>query len=259
MLWQIRHFLNEVSPLATSCAIPAPVDVAISAAATISVLVIVIMRPFPFGVGPALGDVGHALLGRKFGPQAFKTRQRSVSTANWPHRRSPIGRASGNSSCQLIFDCCSRRDSSRREDGKNLGVMFFFDLFIEVAFIFPKAEDIEGQSAAGSQAPQSDIVERTAADQTRSIMQIPTVLVCGAGIAGPTLAYWLKCSGFAPTVLERAPTLRSSGYVIDFWGLGYDIAEKMGLLPQILNQGYHVKELRVLDGHGKRVSRHQGI
>jgi hypothetical protein len=70
MLWQIRHFLNEVSPLATSCAIPAPVDVAISATATISVLVI--MRPFPFGVGPALGAFGHAPLGRKFGPQPFK-------------------------------------------------------------------------------------------------------------------------------------------------------------------------------------------
>src|SRR6516164_8921849 len=74
MLWQIRHFLNEISPLATSCAIPAPVDVAISPTATISVLVI--MRPFPFGAGPALG---------KFGPQPYKRRRRSVSTANWPH------------------------------------------------------------------------------------------------------------------------------------------------------------------------------
>jgi hypothetical protein len=90
MLWQITHFLNEISPLATSCAIPASVDVAISATATISVLVI--MRPFPFGAGPALGDAGHAPLGRKFGPQPFKRRRRSVSTANWPHRRGPASR-----------------------------------------------------------------------------------------------------------------------------------------------------------------------
>jgi 2-polyprenyl-6-methoxyphenol hydroxylase-like FAD-dependent oxidoreductase len=54
--------------------------------------------------------------------------------------------------------------------------------------------------------------------------------------------------------LERAPGLRSSGYVIDFWGLGYDIAEKMDLLPQLLNEGYHVNELRVVDRHGERVS-----
>jgi 2-polyprenyl-6-methoxyphenol hydroxylase-like FAD-dependent oxidoreductase len=85
-------------------------------------------------------------------------------------------------------------------------------------------------------------------------MQKNTVLVCGAGIAGPTLAYWLKRGGFAPTILERAPALRSSGYVIDFWGLGYDIAEKMGLLPGLLREGYHVKELRIVDAHGKRVS-----
>lgn len=85
-------------------------------------------------------------------------------------------------------------------------------------------------------------------------MHTNTVLVCGAGIAGPTLAYWLKRNGFAPTILERAPTLRSSGYVIDFWGLGYDIAEKMDLLPQLLSEGYHVKELRVVDGRGRRVS-----
>jgi 2-polyprenyl-6-methoxyphenol hydroxylase-like FAD-dependent oxidoreductase len=85
-------------------------------------------------------------------------------------------------------------------------------------------------------------------------MQTNTILVCGAGIAGPTLAFWLKRAGFSPTVLERAPALRSSGYVIDFWGIGYDIAEKMGLLPGILGEGYHVKELRVVDSRGHRIS-----
>ena len=85
-------------------------------------------------------------------------------------------------------------------------------------------------------------------------MQTNTILVCGAGIAGPTLAFWLKRAGFAPTVVERAPALRSSGYVIDFWGIGYDIAEKMDLLPGLLTKGYHVKELRIVDSHGRRIS-----
>ena len=85
-------------------------------------------------------------------------------------------------------------------------------------------------------------------------MHTNTILVCGAGIAGPTLAFWLKRAGFAPTVLERAPALRSSGYVIDFWGTGYDIVEKMGLLPGLLGEGYHVKELRIVDGRGHRIS-----
>jgi 2-polyprenyl-6-methoxyphenol hydroxylase-like FAD-dependent oxidoreductase len=68
------------------------------------------------------------------------------------------------------------------------------------------------------------------------------------------VAYWLERFGFAPTLLERAPTLRSGGYVIDFWGLGYDIAEKMGLLPRLRSAGYSVKELRIVDARGDRIS-----
>ena len=85
-------------------------------------------------------------------------------------------------------------------------------------------------------------------------MSRPTVLISGAGIAGPTLAYWLKRAGFAPTLLESAPALRSGGYVIDFWGLGYDIAERMGLVPEILRAGYHIREMRIVDAAGKRIS-----
>ncbi len=60
-------------------------------------------------------------------------------------------------------------------------------------------------------------------------MPVRTALISGAGIAGPTLAYWLIRAGVTPTVVEREPTLRTGGYVIDFWGLGYDVAERMGL------------------------------
>lgn len=60
--------------------------------------------------------------------------------------------------------------------------------------------------------------------------------------------------GYAPTLVERAPALRSGGYVIDFWGLGYDIAEQMGLLPAIERAGYRVKEMRIVDDRGRRVA-----
>jgi 2-polyprenyl-6-methoxyphenol hydroxylase-like FAD-dependent oxidoreductase len=79
-----------------------------------------------------------------------------------------------------------------------------------------------------------------------------SVLISGAGIAGPTLAFWLKAAGFEPTLIERAPGLRTGGYVIDFWGLGYDIAERMGLIAEINCTGYHVKELRIVDETGRR-------
>ncbi|EIG62709.1 FAD-binding domain [Bradyrhizobium sp. WSM1253] len=81
-----------------------------------------------------------------------------------------------------------------------------------------------------------------------------TVLISGAGIAGPTLAYWLKAAGYAPTLVERASALRRGGYVIDFWGLGYDIAERMGLLPAIENAGYRAREMRIVDDHGRRIA-----
>jgi 2-polyprenyl-6-methoxyphenol hydroxylase-like FAD-dependent oxidoreductase len=83
-------------------------------------------------------------------------------------------------------------------------------------------------------------------------MGTKTVLISGAGIAGPTLAFWLRAAGFEPTLLERAPALRSGGYVIDFWGRGYDIAERMNLAADVVRVGYHVRELRIVDRQGAR-------
>jgi len=80
------------------------------------------------------------------------------------------------------------------------------------------------------------------------------ILISGAGVAGPCLAYWLRHHGFEPTIVERAPRLRPGGYVVDFWGAGFDVAERMGLVPEILNKGYRIKEVRQVDRNGKRVS-----
>ncbi|HTT82090.1 MAG TPA: hypothetical protein VMF67_01275, partial [Rhizomicrobium sp.] len=79
------------------------------------------------------------------------------------------------------------------------------------------------------------------------------MLVAGAGIAGPTLAYWLMRYGFQPTLVEVAPSLRAGGYMIDFWGLGYDVAEKMGLIAKLRGEGYEFTELRMVDDRGRRV------
>lgn len=81
-----------------------------------------------------------------------------------------------------------------------------------------------------------------------------TALISGAGIAGPTLAFWLKAAGFEPTLIERAPALRTGGYVIDFWGLGYDIAERMGLASSVNRIGYHMREMRIVDDRGGRIT-----
>jgi 2-polyprenyl-6-methoxyphenol hydroxylase-like FAD-dependent oxidoreductase len=79
------------------------------------------------------------------------------------------------------------------------------------------------------------------------------VLISGAGIAGPALAWWLDRYGFEPTIVETAPQLRRGGYVIDFWGAGFDIAERMGLVPELTRRGYRVREVRVAAADGKPV------
>src|SRR5665213_470149 len=81
-----------------------------------------------------------------------------------------------------------------------------------------------------------------------------TVLISGAGIAGPTLGFWLKAAGVEPTLTERAPALRSGGYVIDFWGLGYGIAGRLGMIAEIHRVGYNVRELRIVNDRGRRAA-----
>jgi len=80
-----------------------------------------------------------------------------------------------------------------------------------------------------------------------------TVLISGIGIAGPTLAYWLTAHGFDTTLVERAPHLRTGGYMVDFWGIGFDVAERMALLPDLRRDGYDIKEFRLVNAEGRRV------
>jgi 2-polyprenyl-6-methoxyphenol hydroxylase-like FAD-dependent oxidoreductase len=60
------------------------------------------------------------------------------------------------------------------------------------------------------------------------------VLISGASIAGPVLAYWLTRYGFEVTIVERAPALRKTGgHAVDLFRPAMEISEKMGVLPKI--------------------------
>ena len=63
------------------------------------------------------------------------------------------------------------------------------------------------------------------------------IAISGAGVAGPALAHWLHRSGHEPTLIERAPHFRTGGYVIDFWGVGYRVAQLMGIEAAIREAG----------------------
>ncbi|OBJ98915.1 FAD-dependent oxidoreductase [Mycolicibacterium fortuitum] len=60
------------------------------------------------------------------------------------------------------------------------------------------------------------------------------VLISGASIAGPVLAYWLSRHGFDVTVVERSPALRKTGgHAVDLFRPAMEISERMGVLPDI--------------------------
>jgi len=61
------------------------------------------------------------------------------------------------------------------------------------------------------------------------------VLVCGASVAGPVVAYWLDRFGFFPTVVERTPEVRvgDGGHAVDLFGPAVDVMEWMGVLPEV--------------------------
>ncbi|MGH7583249.1 MAG: FAD-binding domain, partial [Gemmatimonadales bacterium] len=77
------------------------------------------------------------------------------------------------------------------------------------------------------------------------------IAINGIGIAGPTLAWWLRHYGHEPVLYERAPALRTGGYLIDFWGLGYEIAERMGIIGTVRDRAYEVRRMDMVDANGR--------
>ena len=80
-------------------------------------------------------------------------------------------------------------------------------------------------------------------------------VVCGAGIAGLSLAHELATRGDEVVLLERSPGPREQGYMMDFFGPGYDAAEQMGMLPAILDVSYDIGEASFVDSQGRSRAR----
>ncbi|BDH09419.1 FAD-dependent monooxygenase [Streptomyces hygroscopicus] len=81
-----------------------------------------------------------------------------------------------------------------------------------------------------------------------------TVLISGASIAGPALAYWLHRYGFAVTVVERAPVLRTGGYKVDIRGAAIEVAERMGILEDIQRASTDMRTGAYVNDDGKRIA-----
>ncbi|MCR8671571.1 FAD-dependent monooxygenase [Agrococcus sp. HG114] len=80
-------------------------------------------------------------------------------------------------------------------------------------------------------------------------------IISGAGVAGLTLAGRLALDGWSVDVIERAAAPRSAGYLIDFFGPGFDAAERLGLLPALRERAHAYREVRTVDASGRVRSR----
>ena len=81
------------------------------------------------------------------------------------------------------------------------------------------------------------------------------ILISGASVAGPALAWWLSRHGFHPTVVERAPQLRGGGYAVDFRGAAHlSVLAKMGILDAIKARQTHLSTTTIVDRQDRPVA-----
>ncbi|MEV4240968.1 FAD-dependent monooxygenase [Nocardia sp. NPDC049737] len=86
-------------------------------------------------------------------------------------------------------------------------------------------------------------------------MRNKTVLISGASIAGPALAYWLSRYGFAVTVVERAPQLRPGGQAVDFKGETHrDLLQRMGILEEVYAHRTGTTDTVFVDDNGEQLA-----
>jgi 2-polyprenyl-6-methoxyphenol hydroxylase-like FAD-dependent oxidoreductase len=79
------------------------------------------------------------------------------------------------------------------------------------------------------------------------------ILISGASIAGPALAYWLNRYGFHPTVVEKAPALREGGYKVDIRGVAINVAERMGIMDDIRRASTDMKGATYVNSDNKPI------
>jgi len=79
------------------------------------------------------------------------------------------------------------------------------------------------------------------------------ILISGASVAGPTLAFWLSRYGFQPTIIERAPAIRPGGYAVDFRGAAMDVLKNMGIIDEIRQFETRTNKITVVDKNNKKL------
>lgn len=78
------------------------------------------------------------------------------------------------------------------------------------------------------------------------------VLISGAGVAGMTLAYFLRKQGFDPIIIEKAKSLRDGGYMIDFFSSGVHVAKEMGIEKGLAKRNHGITKMIQYNPQGEK-------
>jgi 2-polyprenyl-6-methoxyphenol hydroxylase-like FAD-dependent oxidoreductase len=85
-------------------------------------------------------------------------------------------------------------------------------------------------------------------------MKNTRVLVSGASIAGPALAFWLNRYGFHVTVVEQAREVRAGGQAVDFKGpIHRTVLERMGILDAVTRASVPDNDGAIVNARGRRI------
>jgi 2-polyprenyl-6-methoxyphenol hydroxylase-like FAD-dependent oxidoreductase len=93
-----------------------------------------------------------------------------------------------------------------------------------------------------------------AVGKERRGMRNKNILISGASVAGPALAYWLSRYGFNPTVVERAPAVRPGGYAVDFRGAAMKALERMGIIDEIRKLETRTGAITIVDKTNRKIA-----
>ncbi len=90
-------------------------------------------------------------------------------------------------------------------------------------------------------------------------MTARSVLISGASIAGPALAYWLNEYGYTVTVVEKAPGIRPGGQPVDFKGETHrTVLSRMGILDDVRAAQVGSTDGTIVDADGRTIGRVPG-
>ena len=84
-------------------------------------------------------------------------------------------------------------------------------------------------------------------------MSNKNVLIAGASVAGPALAYWLNLAGYTVTIFELSPGLRQGGNGVDVRDQAIEVAERMGIMDVVRSRAVDMVATTFVDARNRTI------